>query len=76
MRNLSKRLARWLDKFRKYDLNIRYRKDSEAIILDAISRRPDFLKAGPRNRAYIAIIKGVDEKEWIEVMTAYLTDGS
>jgi transposase InsO family protein len=76
MRNPSKRLARWLDEFGEHDLDIRYRKGSEAIIPDAISRRPDFLEAGPRNRAYIAMIKGVDEEEWTEAMIAYLRDGS
>jgi hypothetical protein len=76
MRNSSKRLARWLDKFRKYDLNIRYRKDLKAIISDAINRRPDFLEVGPRNRVYIAMIKSVNEKEWIKAMTAYLKNGS
>jgi hypothetical protein len=76
MRNPSKRLARWLDKFKKYNLNIRYRKGSEIIISDVISRRPDFLEVRPRNRAYIAMIKGVDKKEWIEIMTVYFKDGS
>jgi ribosomal protein L24E len=76
MRNPSKRLAKWLNKFEKYNLDIRYRKGSEAIIPDVISRKPDFLEVGPRNRAYIVMIKGVDEEEWIEAMTAYFRDGS
>jgi hypothetical protein len=63
MRNPSKRLAKWLDKFEKHDLNIRYRKGSEIIISDVISRKSNFLEARPRNRAYIAMIKSVDEKE-------------
>jgi hypothetical protein len=76
MRNLSKRLAKWLDKFEEHNLDIRYRKGSKIIIPDAISRKPDFLKIGPRNRAYIAMIKDVDEKEWIKAITAYLRDDS
>src|SRR5271169_1506102 len=41
----SKRLARWIDEFQGYDLDICYRKGSEAIVPDALSRRPDFLNA-------------------------------
>jgi hypothetical protein len=63
MRNSSKRLAKWLNKFGEHNLNIRYRKGSEIIILNAINRRPDFLKIKSRNRAYIIIIKGVDEEK-------------
>ena len=76
MRNFSKRLAKWLDEFKEYNLDIRYRKGSKVIIPDAINRRPDFLKVGPRNRVYIVIIKGVDEEEWIEIIIAYFKDGS
>lgn len=76
MRNPSKRLARQLDKFGKHNLNIRYRKGSEAIIPDAISRKPDFLKAGPRNRVYIVIIKGVDKEEQIKIIIAYFKNNS
>jgi RNase H-like domain found in reverse transcriptase len=39
----SKRLARWIDEFQGYDLDIRYRKGREAIVPDALSRRPDFM---------------------------------
>ena len=38
----SKRLARWIDEFQGYDLDIRYRRGREAIIPDALSRRPDY----------------------------------
>ena len=53
-RTPSKRLARWLDEFQEFDLDIRYRKGSEAIVPDAISRRPDFMGTGPANRAWVA----------------------
>jgi hypothetical protein len=45
----SKRLARWVDEFQEYDLDIQYRKGSEAVVPDAISRRPDFIEDGPAN---------------------------
>jgi hypothetical protein len=38
---LSKRLARWLDEFQAYDLDIRYKPGSQMIVPDALSRRPD-----------------------------------
>ena len=50
----SKRLARWIDEFAEYQLDIKYRKGSEAVIPDAISRRPDFLGKGPANVAWTA----------------------
>lgn len=39
----SPRLVRWIDQFKKYSPDIRYRPRSEAIAPDSISRRPDFL---------------------------------
>jgi hypothetical protein len=38
----SKRLARWVDEFQQYNLIIKYRPGKQAIVPDAISRRPDF----------------------------------
>jgi len=38
----SKRLARWIDEFQQYNLVIKYCPGSQAIVPDAISRRPDF----------------------------------
>ena len=52
-RTPSKRLARWIDEFSEFDLDIRYRKGSEAIVPDAISRRPDFLGKGAANKAWV-----------------------
>jgi len=52
-RTPSKRLARWIDEFSEYNLDIRYRKGEEAIVPDAISRRPDFIGKGPANRAWV-----------------------
>lgn len=41
-KNPSKRMARWIEEFQGYDLDIRYRKGVEAVVPDALSRRPDF----------------------------------
>src|SRR5204863_8164824 len=38
----SKRIARWVDEFQQYDLIIKYRPGSQAIVPDALSRRPDY----------------------------------
>jgi hypothetical protein len=46
-----KRLAHWVEEFQMYNLEIKYYKGSEAVVLDAISYRPDFVEAGPINKA-------------------------
>jgi hypothetical protein len=62
MRNFTKRLARWIKEFGEYNLLIQYRKGLENAIPDAISRRPDFIGEGPRNRAAIVILmRGFNE---------------
>lgn len=77
MRNPSKRLARWIEEFGEYNISIQYRKGSEAVVPDAISRRPDLMGEGPRNRAAIvAAIRGFDEDEWATHITALLIDGT
>ena len=43
MKTPTKRLARWVEEFQQYNLDIKYRKGSEAVVPDAISRRPDFV---------------------------------
>ena len=47
----SKRLARWVDEFQSYSLRIRYRRGSDAVVPDTISRRPDFVEATKANIA-------------------------
>jgi hypothetical protein len=73
MRSPSKRLARWIKEFGEYDLDIQYRKASTAVVPDAISRRPDLMSEGSRNRAaLIATIKGLDEDDWAMYMVRFL----
>jgi hypothetical protein len=45
----SKRLARWVAEFQEYDLRIQYRKGSDAVVPDALSRRPDLVEDSPAN---------------------------
>jgi transposase InsO family protein len=76
MRNPTKRLARWIEEFGEFNLSIQYRKGSDNAVPDAISRRPDLMGEGPRNRAaVIASIRGFDEDEWARHMTALLAQG-
>ena len=77
MRNPSKRLARWLEEFGEYALDIRYRKGQENMIPDAISRRPDWMGKGPRDRAAIvATIRtaNTDEDDWADHMLAWIDE--
>lgn len=85
-RAYSKRLARWVDEFQAYDLELRYRKGEEAVVPDAISRRPDFLGEGPANMAQgapawgklnmMTKVGGFDEAEWYAATIQYLSAGS
>ena len=61
----SKRLARWIDEFQGYDLDIRYRRGRDAVVPDALSRRPDYFN-------YIA-----NEKDnYISYIKQFLIDGT
>src|SRR5277367_314991 len=42
MKNPSKRLARWVEEFQSYNLNIKYRPGKLATVPDALSRRPNY----------------------------------
>src|SRR5437667_7299438 len=48
----DKRLARWIDEFQGFDLDIRYRRGKDAIVPDALSRRPDYFAAILENDKY------------------------
>jgi len=57
VKKLSKRLTRWRGEFQGFDLDIRYRKGSEIIIPEALSRRPDFPNAIVQYNEYIQHIE-------------------
>ncbi|KAG0153432.1 hypothetical protein PDIDSM_5285 [Penicillium digitatum] len=85
-RAYSKRLARWIDEFQAYNLELRYRKGEEAVVPDAISRRPDFIGEGPANMAQgtptwgklnlMTKVGGFAEAEWYAATIQYLLTGS
>lgn len=83
----SKRLARWIEEFQEYNLMIKYRKGTEAIVPDAISRRPDFIGDGPANMATnrptwsatlaaIRTVQRVPEDVWLEATKEFLRSGT
>jgi len=45
MKSPSKRLARWMDEFQQYNLLIKYWPGKQAVVPDAISRRPYYLNS-------------------------------
>lgn len=70
-RSASARLARWVDEFQQYDLDIQYRPGSQATVPDALSRRPDFAPA------QVAAIQATEEEStYIESVFKFLLDGS
>ena len=38
-----KHLAHWVSEFTEYDLDIKYHKDSETVVSNTLSYRPDFM---------------------------------
>ena len=47
----SKHLVHGVSEFTKYDLNIKYHKDSETVVSDVLSYRSDFIRKMPVNQA-------------------------
>lgn len=68
MKRPSPRLARWIDEFGQYSLDIQYRPGSKAIVPDSISRRPDFLGTLSMHKEA--------KWEWAEYMLDFLQSGT
>ena len=68
----------WVSEFAEYNLDIRYRKEKDAIVPDAQSRRPNFISNGPTNQAeklWLSFWK-IDKYEWYDAMVVHLNDGT
>jgi len=66
----SKRLIRWITEFQAWNLNIKYRKGSLAVVPDALSRRPDHRI--PR----LNVMRGLaPHEEYVTYMGEYLLNG-
>ena len=72
----SKHLARWLDEFQEYTLDIKYRPGPLAVVPDAISRRPDFKgltsDAAPIAHTFFNTIQMENRDSYINYVRAYL----
>ncbi|KAL2035927.1 hypothetical protein VTO58DRAFT_101845 [Aureobasidium pullulans] len=74
MKTPSKRVARWFEEFSEFDIDIRYRKGSEAIVPDALSRRPDFMGTIPANvaeRINAMRFKSDEDEAFVEGMITF-----
>lgn len=69
-----------MQSFQQYNLIIKYQKGDDNIILDAISRRPDFIEDRPANLSDTPISLNVmeaskDEEKWHLALMQYLCTG-
>lgn len=71
---VSKRLARWIDEFGSYDLDIRYKPGTEMVVPDALSRRPDH-KEDQATEVLNSMTLELYSIDLFEVMQPYLVDG-
>lgn len=67
-----KQLARWIYEFQEYNLNIQYQPRAQAVVLNAISQRLNFIGTTSGNRVYVASLQGINELKWEEAMIQYL----
>jgi hypothetical protein len=71
MKTPSKRVVRWFKEFSKFDIEIKYRKGLEAIVPDAILRRPDFMGNTPTNvteRINAIRLQQDEDKDFVEAI--------
>jgi hypothetical protein len=69
---VSKRLARWIDEFGGYDLDIRYKPGPQMVVADALSRRPDYKEDNSLNTLTLQIAS----MDLVELMHEYLKNGN
>ena len=67
----SKRLARWIEEFGEYNLEI-YRPGRDAIVPDALSRRPGLIgKAGTGLQGVVSALYGAEEADFVEALRLF-----
>jgi hypothetical protein len=74
MKTPSKRVARWFEEFSEFDIEIRYRRGSEAIVPDALSRRPDLMGNTPANvaeRINAMRLQPDEDEDFVEAMISF-----
>lgn len=80
MKKPTKRLARWIEEFGEYDIDLQYRRGELQVVPDAISRRPDLMGEGPRDIAAdkpetVMLISPFTEDDWAEHLVALIETG-
>jgi len=74
MKTPSKRVVRWFKEFSEFNIKIRYRKGLEAIVPDALSRRPNFIGNTPTNvaeRINAMRLQQDEDKDFVEAMISF-----
>ena len=64
-RKPSKQLARWIEEFEEYSLEISYKPGQEMVVADSLSRCVN-----------LANVEDLSFMEWVEYMTDFLNDGT
>ena len=74
-----KHLAYWVLEFTEYDLDIKYHKDSEAVVSDMLSCRPDFMSKTPVNwvkKMWSVSLWHLDQDSlWLKFMIVFINEG-
>ena len=72
-------LAHWVSEFAEYDLDIKYHKGSETVVLNALSCRPDFMSKTPVNWAekmWSVFLWHLDQDSlWLKFMIVFINKG-
>ena len=74
MKNLFKRLIKWIFEFLEYNLKIKYCKEFEVVVLDVIFKRSDLMEKNFANKnfSFNAMIKEIDEQKSYTAMIEYI----
>ena len=71
-------LAHWVSEFAEYDLNIKYCKGSEAVVLNVLSYRPDFISKTPANWAEkmwsVSLWHLNQDNLWLKFMIVFINE--
>ena len=67
IRRPSRRLTRWIEEFQAWKLKIKYRRGSDAVVPDALSRRPDY---------NLNVMHEVSQEDYVIYMEEYLSTGT
>ncbi|KAG2870828.1 hypothetical protein PC114_g27201 [Phytophthora cactorum] len=73
--HISQRMARWLSVFAEYDFRVEYKPGRLNIVVDALSRRPDYaVKTADANRIGVESVSAPSSSLINDVKAAYASD--